>query len=301
MPMQASVIVPFYNAAETLPALLHALRGQNLAGLSDIELLFVDNNSTDGSAALVEGADLPGARILHEPVQGPAAARNRALGEAQGDVIAAIDADCVPTRQWLREIVAPFGDGRLVIAAGGLASYPPRTAAQRFIARYGGNDAGRNVKMGPGFANGRNMAVRRSAALDVGGWRADMQRGEDMDFSYRVMVRFDCKIEYLPRAMAFHQDRAEDEALLRQAFGYGQGLAMMYARHPDALPWGGIQRLRRARTTLKRRLGALRQRVAHRIGRGTPEDLEFATYLDMWNNEYWRGFEAERRASRAPR
>jgi hypothetical protein len=115
------------------------------------------------------------------------------------------------------------------------------------------------------------------------------------------MTRFHCTIDYLPRAMAFHQDRADDEALLKQAFGYGQGLAMMYAHHPDVLPWGAIQRLRRARTTFKRRLGAVRQRVAQRLGRTTPDDLEFATYLDMWNGEYWRGFDAERRAMKAGR
>lgn len=299
--VQATVIVPVYNGASTLPQLLAGLRGQNLAGLGEVELLFVDNNSTDESAALIEAAALPGARLLHESVQGAAAARNRALAEARGDVIAAIDADCLPTRQWLRELVMPFGDPRLVIAAGGLASYPPRTPAQRFIARYGMNDAGRNVKMEPGFANGRNMAVRRSAAVAVDGWRVDMRRGEDMDFSYRVTTRFECKIDYLPRAMAFHQDRADDEALLEQAFGYGQGLAMMYAHHPDALPWGAIQRLRRARTTFKRRFGVVRQRVTQRLGHSTPEDLEFARYLDRWNGAYWRGFDAERRAMKAGR
>jgi glycosyltransferase involved in cell wall biosynthesis len=299
--IQASVVVPVYNAAATLPQLLAALRGQNLAGLSEIEFLFVDNNSTDGSATLIADAGLIGARVLEEAVQGVSAARNRALAEARGDVIAAIDADCVPTRQWLRELVEPFADRELVIAAGGLASYPPQTAAQRFAARYGMNEAGRNITMGPGFANGRNMAVRRSVAVEVGGWRVDMPRGEDMDFSYRVMERCGCPIRYLPRAMAFHQDRADDESMLRQAFGYGQGLAMMYARHPDALPWGVAQRLRRARMTLRRRLGLMRQRLAQRLGRAKPDELEFATYLDMWNTEYWRGFDAERREIRAGR
>jgi cellulose synthase/poly-beta-1,6-N-acetylglucosamine synthase-like glycosyltransferase len=300
-PLQASVIVPVYNGVATLPALLTAMRGQNLAGLGEVEFLFVDNNSTDGSGALIEGFGLPNARVLKEPVQGVSAARNRALAEARGVVLAALDADCVPTRQWLREIVVPFADPGLVIAAGGLASYPPRTAAQRFVARYGMNEAGRNTKMGLGFANGRNMAVRRSAAAAVGGWRVDMTRGEDMDFSYRVMTRYNCSVEYLPRAMAFHQDRADDESLLQQAFGYGQGLAMMYARHPELLPWGVTQRARRARSTLRRRVGALRQKVAQRLGRATPDDAEFAIYLDMWNSEYWRGFDTERRAMKAAR
>jgi glycosyltransferase involved in cell wall biosynthesis len=277
------------------------LRGQNLAGLDEIEYLFVDNNSTDGSARIIQEFGLTNATVLSEPVQGVSAARNRALASARGDVIAAIDADCLPTRHWLRELVLPFADQRIVIAGGGLASYPPRTAAQRFAARYGVNEAGRNVKMGLGFANGRNMAVRRAAAVEVGGWRVDMQFGEDMDFSYRVTTHFSCSIEYLPRAMAFHQDRADDDAMRAQAYGYGRGLAMMYARHPDVLPWGMPQRARRARMTLRRRLSAARQRLAQRLGRTTPGDVEFAVYLDIWNREYWRGFDAEWRTTRAAR
>lgn len=299
--VQASVIVPVYNGAATLPALLTALRGQNLVGLGTIEYLFVDNNSTDGSARIIEEFGLANARVLIETTQGVAAARNRALAQALGDVIATIDADCVPTRQWLRELILPFADRRLVIAAGGLASYPPRTAAQRFAAGYGINEAGRNLKMGLGFANGRNMAIRRAAAIEIGGWRADMQLGEDMDFSYRVMSHHSCSIKYLPRAMAFHQDRADDDALRRQAYGYGRGLAMMYARHPDVLPWGVLQRARRARMTLRRRIGVVRQRLARRMGRAAPADVEFAVYLDMWNREYWHGFDAERQAIRAAR
>lgn len=294
-----SVIVPVYNGATTLPALLNGLRGQQLRGLGEVEFLFVDNNSTDGSRSVIEQFGLANARLFDEPRQGASAARNRALANARGDVLAAIDADCVPSRQWLRELVAPFADQRVVIIAGGLSSYPPRTAAQRFAAQYGMNEAGRNLTMGPGFANGRNMAVRRSAAVAVGGWSEEMPRGEDMDFSYRVMTQYNCSIEFRPLALAFHQDRPDDESLFKQGYGYGEGLAMMYSRHSDALPWGAPQRLRRARMSLRRRAGALRLRLAQRIGRATPADAEFAIYLDTWNRAYWRGFDDERRRIKA--
>jgi glycosyltransferase involved in cell wall biosynthesis len=298
---QVSVIVPVYNGTPTLPALLTALRGQNLADVGGVEFLFVDNNSTDGSGALIEGFGLANAQLLVERRQGAASARNRALAAARGEVLACIDADCVPTRQWLRELVAPFADPDIVIAAGGLASYPPRTAAQRFAASYGVNEAGRNLTMGPGFANGRNMAVRRSAALDLGGWSVDMPTGEDMDFSYRVMTHYRCRIEFRPLALAFHQDRPDDESMVKQAYGYGAGLAKMYSRHPDALPWGVLQRIRRERMTLRRRMGAARQRIAQTLGRGEPRDVEFATYLNTWNLAYWRGFDDERRKLKAAR
>ena len=294
---QVSVIVPVYNGAMTLPALLTALRAQLPTALGEQEYLFIDNASTDDSVAVIERAALPLARVLAESKRGVSAARNRGLASAAGEVVALIDADCVPVRQWLRELVAPFTDPQVLLAAGGLASYPPRTAAQRFAARYGMNDAGRNLTM-PGipFANGRNMAVRRSAAEAIGGWPADMERGEDIEFSYRLRARFGCDIEYRPLALAFHQDRASDEELRQQAFGYGRGMAMLYARHADFLPWGVAQQARRARMTLRRQIGVARQRLAQRLGRATPQDAEFATYLQMWHTNFWRGFDAERRA-----
>ncbi len=296
---QVSVVVPVYNGTTTLPALLTALRGQNLAGLGEVEFLFVDNNSTDGSGALIERFGLDNARVLLERTQGASSARNLALSVARGEVLACIDADCIPTRQWLRELVGAFADPDAVIAAGALASYRPTTGPQRFAAQYGLNDAGRNLTMGPGFANGRNMAVRRSVAAELGGWRVDMPRGEDMEFSYRIMTHYRCAIEFRPLAMAFHQDRPDDESLLNQAYGYGAGLAMMYSRHPEALPWGAAQRLRRERMTLRRRLGAARQGLAHKLGRANPQKLEFATYLNMWNLAYWRGFDDEWRKIKA--
>ena len=213
-----------------------------------------------------------------------------------------IDADCVPARQWLRELVSPFtSDPTLIIAAGGLASYPPRTAAQRFAARYGLNEASRNLLMRPPFANGRNLAVRRSAAEAIGGWRVDMDRGEDMDFSYRLTTYFGCTIAFRPLALALHQDRPDDDSLLAQGYGYGRGLAMMYSHHPDILTWGRSHRLRRARKTLRRRVDAARKQVTLRLGRTSTADAEFAAYLHRWDIAYWRGFDAERRAIKAAR
>jgi glycosyltransferase involved in cell wall biosynthesis len=296
-----SVVVPVYNGVPTLPALLTALRGLQMTDLAEVEFLFIDNNSTDGSGPLIEQFGLANSRVVFEPERGVSAARNRGLASAQFEVIAMVDADCVPTRQWLRELIAPFADPGVVIVAGGLASYPPKTAAQRFAARYGLNDAGRNLTMGPGFANGRNMAVRRAAAEKVGGWRSDMLRGEDMEFSYRLVKSLGCRIEFRALALAFHQDRPDDESLRQQAFGYGQGLAMMYSRHQGALPWGAAQRLRRYRMTVRRRISAARHRLAQRLGRARPDDAEFAIYLNMWNNEYWRGFDVEWRALKAIR
>lgn len=302
-----SVITPVLNGQATLPALITALAAQlpptskRFAG-SGHEWIVVDNGSSDDTAEILAAAKLPGMRVLTETRPGPSMARNRALREARADVVAMIDADCVPTRTWLREMVAAFDDHDVIVVGGGLASFPPRTAAQRFAASYGLNDASRMINMPRmPFANTRNMAVLREAALAVGGMPEDLIAGEDVEFSYLLRQRFDCSIAFRPSALTLHQDREDDDSLNVQAVSYGRSMAAIYARHPDVLEWGTAQRLRRFRTSGSRRLSAVVHGAARWLGRGDPAEQEFARYLALWDGWFWRGFDEARRAASTQR
>lgn len=88
-----SVIVPFRNAAATLPQTLASLSGQTIP---DWEALLVDDASADDSAALAAVAARTDARIRllrHGDRQGAAAARNTAIRASRGRFIAFLDAD----------------------------------------------------------------------------------------------------------------------------------------------------------------------------------------------------------------
>jgi glycosyltransferase involved in cell wall biosynthesis len=293
-----TVVVPFRNAEELLPALLRGLASQRPASLGEAEFVFVDNASTDGGAQLIRDFGLANSSVVLEQTRGVSAARNRGLATARGDVIAIVDSDCIPSRQWLRELVEPFADAATHICAGSLASYPPRTGAQRFAARYGMNDGRRTLEMELPFANGRNMAVRRTSACAVGGWAEDLLQGDDIDFSTRLVDRFGCPIEYREHALVYHRDRESDEELWTQAEAYGRGVAAVYERYPERLPWGVPQRLARTRMAARRRLRSATVGVGMRFGLVTAEDAEFARYLQAWDRRFWRGFHAERRRLR---
>ena len=290
-----TVIVPFRNAERTIGGLLSGLTSQQPTTIGDVEFVFVDNDSTDAGPRLVEAAALPTSRIVAEQKRGVSAVRNRGLAVARGEVVVCIDSDCVPSRRWLRELVAPFNESSVHLAAGSLASFPPRTGAQRFAARYGLNDARRTLGMALPFANGRNMAVRRTSAQAVGGWPEDMVQGDDIEFSTRVTARFGCAIEYCERALVYHQDRATDDDLWAQARGYGRGIAMVYARHPERLPWGRQQHLAQVRRSARRRLGSAWAELGGVMGFVRADDAEFARYVAGWDRWFWRGFDEERR------
>ena len=86
--MRVSVIIPAYNAAQTIRTTLDTLAGQ--AG----EIIVVDDGSTDGTAELVAG-EYPDVVLLRQENRGVSAARNSGMAVATGDYIAFVDADDV--------------------------------------------------------------------------------------------------------------------------------------------------------------------------------------------------------------
>ena len=91
--IKVSVIVPAYNIELYLRDCLDSLVNQTL---EDIEILVVDNNSTDGTKEIIDeyAVKYPSKIIaLHQPVQGPSAARNKGLEHAKGKYIAFADSD----------------------------------------------------------------------------------------------------------------------------------------------------------------------------------------------------------------
>lgn len=94
--MKISVVIPAFNEAQKLAACLDALMAQTVL---PHEILVVDNNSADGTAAVAATYD--SVRVLSEKQQGRVFARNAGFDAATGDIIARIDADSVVPPDWL--------------------------------------------------------------------------------------------------------------------------------------------------------------------------------------------------------
>ncbi len=97
----ASVVIPVFNRPEAVVRAIRSVLDQPGVAL---ELIVVDDASTDGTAAAVEAMDDPRLRLLRQPEnRGVAAARNRGIREARGRVIAFLDSDDL----WLPGGLAP--------------------------------------------------------------------------------------------------------------------------------------------------------------------------------------------------
>lgn len=109
-----SIIVPVYNCRAYLERCVASILGQTF---EDIQLLLIDDGSTDGSGALCDEFAVRDSRVqvIHQENRGVSAARNAGLDAARGDYISFVDADDWAAPEMLKEALARLGDGEMVL------------------------------------------------------------------------------------------------------------------------------------------------------------------------------------------
>src|SRR5690349_15461089 len=97
---EISVIVPVRNGRGYVEELVAALERQTLAP-PRFELVLADDGSTDGTLEWLAARALPWVKVAPGPPRNSYAARNRAVANSVGTVLAFCDVDCVPEPEWL--------------------------------------------------------------------------------------------------------------------------------------------------------------------------------------------------------
>ena len=98
-----SIIIPLYNKADSIAKALDSIFAQTY---QDLEVVVVDDGSTDDGAVIVEQCTDPRIRLIRQANAGVSAARNRGIEKAKGEYVAFLDADDEWMPQFLEEIVA---------------------------------------------------------------------------------------------------------------------------------------------------------------------------------------------------
>lgn len=112
-----SVIIPHFNQPEFLAKCLASLPRAGEGGTPDYEVLVIDNGSRELPTDVV--ATYNQVRLLTETEPGPGPARNKGVAEAQGEILAFTDADCVIDPGWLARISSYFAEHPDTHAIGG--------------------------------------------------------------------------------------------------------------------------------------------------------------------------------------
>jgi len=204
-----SVLVCTYNRARLLRETLTAMQAMQAPPDCSVEIIVVDNNSTDNTALVV--AELSGGRfpivLLHERQQGKSFALNCALSHARGDVLALTDDDVIPAADWLHRVVEDFRTHEVTFVCGKVLPRwgrrpPPEmltTKAKHIWGPIAIIDYGdKPIHYVPENRNqwlpiGANLAFSRAALLTIGGWRTDLGKvnntlisGEDHEIFMRL-------------------------------------------------------------------------------------------------------------------
>ena len=177
-----SVIICTYNRARLLDACLQRILPQ-LKQTENVELIVVDNNSSDHTAEVVDRTWVQCKYIL-EVKQGLSHARNRGLKESSGRFVAYLDDDALVSETWLQAVLNHLDD-ELVDAIGGpviphFEVQPPEWLDPTyFVRQFAPKDRLLTGIRGVMGLSGGNMAIRRSALIALGGFNTELgMRGQ---------------------------------------------------------------------------------------------------------------------------
>lgn len=182
-----SVVIPVYNAADTLPATLASLTAQIHR---DWQAILVEDGSTDASWAIARSlADQdPRLKLLRNPGKGPSAARNHGARHANGDILAFCDADDLWERTKLRDVATALAAPDTDATFGQIAFFREDPQIIRTRSRVPAGPVTVPMLMGENpVCTLSNLSLRRATFQTLGGFREDIVHNEDLEFLIRLV------------------------------------------------------------------------------------------------------------------
>jgi Glycosyl transferase family 2 len=221
-----TVVVPVHNSAPYLQELV-----ERLAALEDppggYEVLFVDNQSTDGGGELLANAceGRPDMRVLTGPGIGPAAARNLGIANAAGDHVAFTDPDTLPERDWL--VAAARALDELGARALEGAVLPEGESPAPLTRPVRNEDGGRYMTA--------NMVYAKDLLDEIGGFDERFRPPpflEDTDIAFRALDA-GVAIPFAPSVRVRHRDVPATPRRELADLGRLQWMGLLASKHPE--------------------------------------------------------------------
>ncbi|MFG2522297.1 bifunctional polysaccharide deacetylase/glycosyltransferase family 2 protein [Streptomyces sp. NPDC048527] len=229
-----SVIVPAYNEKECIANTLNSLAQST----HPIEIIVVDDGSTDGTKEIAESLGLPNVRVIRQENAGKPAALNNGVRNASYDIVVMMDGDTVFEPDTVRQLVQPFAAPDIGAVAGNAKVGNRNTVI----------GAWQHIEYVMGFNLDRRMydllrcmptipgaigAFRRQAVLEVGGMSEDTL-AEDTDITV-AMHRAGWRVVYQEHARAWTEAPASLKQLWSQRYRWSYGTMQALWKHRKSL------------------------------------------------------------------
>jgi glycosyltransferase involved in cell wall biosynthesis len=231
-----SVIIPAYNAEETLSETLISVRAQSHRAL---EIIVVNDGSTDGTLAIagLHAAEDPRIRIVSQDNGGAAVARNRGIAEARGALIAPVDADDLwRPDKIMRQLAALEKAGPetgLVYTWFAVIDQKSRVVSLSHRPEAEGDVLGAMCRHNI-VGNGSSPLFRKDALLEVGGYDVLQPHFcEDLRLYFRIAERFHFAVVRDHLTGYRQSSRSMSNRVMDMLRAYDTVLAEMRPRYPQ--------------------------------------------------------------------
>ncbi len=231
-----TVVIPTYNRPASIRRCLDALKQQILRS-GTFEVIVVD----DGSAVPLsldpgEWASAFALRVIRQENSGPSGARNRGVEGAQGEILAFTDDDCLPTPEWLKNLLSSLNEHSEALVGGSTFNGLPNSLCAEtsqliieMVYEYFNSGAG-----GSYFLASNNFACRREAYLSSGGFDTDFPApgAEDREFCdrWRILNR---PLIWVPSALVEHRHVQTLRKFINLHYRYGRGAYLYQAKRRE--------------------------------------------------------------------
>ncbi|MFC0007916.1 bifunctional polysaccharide deacetylase/glycosyltransferase family 2 protein [Micromonospora siamensis] len=234
-----SVIVPAYNEAANIAATVRSLVASAYPAL---EVIVVDDGSSDGTADIVERMRLRGVRVIRQANAGKPAALNTGIRAARADLLVLVDGDTVFQPDTVGRLVQGFADP----SVGAISGNTKVANRRRLLGRW------QHLEYVIGFNLDRRMydvlrcmptipgaigAFRRQVLIGVGGVPSDTL-AEDTDLTMKVL-RAGWRVTYEESAIAWTEAPSSLRQLWRQRYRWCYGTLQAMWKHRGSLRESG--------------------------------------------------------------
>lgn len=230
--MRVSIVIPTFNGASRIGRTLQAIRTQTFKG--EVEVIVVNDGSRDATARVVAGFD--GVKLLSQPNQGPAAARNHGTRVASGDILLFTDDDCVPQPDWIERMLEPFADPSVAGAKGAYLTRQKKLVARFVQAEY--EDKFAKMARYPfiDFIDTYSAGFRREVLIRYGGYNTSFPTAcaEDVELSYR-MRKDNLPMMFVATARVYHTHPERLIAYLRKKYKFAYWRVYAVALNPHMI------------------------------------------------------------------
>lgn len=280
-----SVVIPTFDRADELPRAIDSVLTQQ--GV-DLELLVVDDGSTDHTPELLAAVGDPRLRVLRQDNRGVSAARNLGIGAARGEFVTFLDSDDEALPGWLEAFADAFAEPAVGIACCGV----------RIETLDGGEVTKEEVRLPralgglhrhqPIVYTAGSLAAHRDLLIACGGYLEDLAFAENAEFAMRLVpacLDAGLRVEAITRPLVVYRrlagSRASAPARLRDMRHAAERILELHGRRMRRLEPVSYANHRCIAAVNAARLGDLRAARQHLRVAVAARPLSWKTYLRL--------------------